>query len=551
MHGSKPLTSTRMTFGMRTLRACLYARYSTDKQKETSVEDQLRAARARAKREGWPVVATHSDEGISGSTPVALRPGGKALLADALAARFDVLIVEGLDRLSRELGEAETMVKRLEHRGVRIIGTADGYDTHASGRKVMRIARGLVNELYLDDLREKTHRGLAGQFERGFSAGGRSYGYRTADAEGGRRLVIDQHEAGIVTEIFQRFADGQSARSIAHALNERGVPSPRGGTWAVSALVGDVAKGLGLLNNELYIGRLIWNRRQWLKDPDTGARRYIDRPREEWQFREVPELRIVSEDVWQKVRDRYSPHSPAMVKRGQPRRTLFGGLLRCATCGGPMVGVNSSRYGCSVHRDRGNAVCPSSLTVSRMLVESKLLADLREELLAPDAVKELEAAVREMLAHESQNRGATEEAIHKRLRELAVEISRLVDAIATMGLSSALQDRLRASESERAQLEAQLATTAGSSHQALIDGVKCRYRKLVADLRETLDNVQDRMRTRQILADLLGPITIGKDEDGGLYAELDEPAERLLFATSGESPMLVAGAGFEPTTFGL
>ncbi|MGC4059969.1 MAG: recombinase family protein [Aquabacterium sp.] len=73
---------------MSTTLACLYARYSTDKQRETSVEDQLREARARAQREGWPVAAVHSDEGISGSIPVALRPGGKALLADALAGRF-------------------------------------------------------------------------------------------------------------------------------------------------------------------------------------------------------------------------------------------------------------------------------------------------------------------------------------------------------------------------------------------------------------------------------------------------------------------------------
>jgi hypothetical protein len=101
-----------------TTRAVLYARYSTDKQRETSIDDQLRAAHTRAEREGWEIVGTHADEGVSGSTPVALRPGGKALLAGALAGRFDVLILEGLDRLSRELGEAESMVKRLEHRAI-------------------------------------------------------------------------------------------------------------------------------------------------------------------------------------------------------------------------------------------------------------------------------------------------------------------------------------------------------------------------------------------------------------------------------------------------
>lgn len=184
-----------------TLKAALYARYSTDKQRETSIEDQLRAARARAEREGWAIVATYTDEEVSGSTPVALRPGGKALMAGILAMRFEVLIVEGLDRLSREIGEQESLVKRAEHRGIRIIGTADGYDTQAKGRKVMRIARGLVNELYLDDLRAKTHRGLAGQMERGFSAGGKAYGYTTEATPAGKRLVIDETQAQHVRAI--------------------------------------------------------------------------------------------------------------------------------------------------------------------------------------------------------------------------------------------------------------------------------------------------------------------------------------------------------------
>lgn len=239
------------------MRAALYARYSTDRQRETSIDDQLRAARDRVAREGWEIVAEHRDEGISGSVPVALRAGGKALLADALAGRWQVLVVEGLDRLSREIGEAETITKRLEHRGIRIVGTADGYDSEARGRKVMRIARGLVNELYLDDLREKTHRGLAGQFDRGFHVGGVCYGYRSqASADGrGRELVVEIGQAEVVRRIFTEYAAGAGARAICHQLNHQAVASPRGGTWAVSALVGDRKRGAGLLNNEFGLTR--------------------------------------------------------------------------------------------------------------------------------------------------------------------------------------------------------------------------------------------------------------------------------------------------------
>src|SRR5574340_160364 len=111
------------------MRAAIYARYSPDRQSETSLADPFRRARDRAAALGLTVAAEHGDDAISASIPVGARPGGKALLADALAGRCDVVLLEGLDRLSREIGEQERIVKRLEHRGIRIIGIADGYDS--------------------------------------------------------------------------------------------------------------------------------------------------------------------------------------------------------------------------------------------------------------------------------------------------------------------------------------------------------------------------------------------------------------------------------------
>jgi site-specific DNA recombinase len=538
-----------------TLRAALYARYSTDKQRETSIDDQLRAARARAEAQGWAIVATHVDEGISGSVPVALRRGGKALLADVLAGRWDVLIVEGLDRLSRELGEAEQLVKRIEHRGLRIIGTADGYDTEARGRKVMRIARGLVNELYLDDLREKTHRGLAGQFDRGLSAGGRSYGYRSEAVDGGRRMVIDEAEATVVRQVFEWFADGHSTRSIAHRLNEQGTPSARGGTWAVSALQGSSGKGLGMLNNELYIGRVIWNRRQWLKDPDTGARRYVDRPAAEWQVREAPELRIVSEDLWRRVQDRArnGPPRGTRVGKGAIPRTLFGGLLRCAVCEGPMVAINALRYGCNANKDRGETACSNRTTVLRAQVDRRLMAVLRDDMLAPNVLADLQADVRQILASSQREAHAGQAEHRRRLHTLQGEINRLVDAVATVGISAALQARLQAAETERAQIEATLASIdAPAKVVNVIDDVTGRFKALLMQLQGILEDEADRDRTRRLLADMMGPVTIEKEEGTGeVYARFEDPAERLLSAAVGGSMGLVAGAGFEPTTFGL
>ncbi len=166
----------------------IYARFSTDKQRETSIEDQARVCRARAETLGLEIIGLHADNGVSGSTPVAARPGGAQLLADALAGRFRVLLLEGLDRLSRTLVEQETIIRRLEHREIRIIGVADGYDS-ASGtsRKLTRGMRGLVNEIYIDDLRAKTHRGLCGHIERGLAA---SFGAEAAGPQSSRLARI-------------------------------------------------------------------------------------------------------------------------------------------------------------------------------------------------------------------------------------------------------------------------------------------------------------------------------------------------------------------------
>ena len=268
------------------MRAAIYARFSTDQQSVASIEDQARLCRERAIALGLTVVAVHSDCAISGATPVNRRPGASACVAEALAGRFDVLLVESLDRLSRNLVEQETVIRRLEHRGIRIVGVSDGYDSNSgAGRKLLRGVRGLISETYLDDLRAKTHRGLTGQIERGYHAGGLSYGYRSVvagvNARGepiGHRLEIDKAQAEIVREIFARYAAGESCQRIAADLNARAVRGPRGGTWCVSALYGSPAKGAGVLNNELYIGRYVWNRSQVDQESRHGQARAFHPP---------------------------------------------------------------------------------------------------------------------------------------------------------------------------------------------------------------------------------------------------------------------------------
>ena len=146
------------------VRVALYARYSTDLQSDASVEDQLRICRARAEREGWTVVESYSDRAISGASM--LRPGIQALMEDAGRRRFDVVLAEAMDRLSRDQEDIAALFKRLRFAGVSIVTIAEGEINE------MHIGlKGTMNALALKDLAQKTHRGLLGRVEAGLSAG--------------------------------------------------------------------------------------------------------------------------------------------------------------------------------------------------------------------------------------------------------------------------------------------------------------------------------------------------------------------------------------------
>ena len=157
-------------------RVAIYARYSTDMQREASIDDQYRNCKKYVEKENWRIIKHYEDKAISGT--VKDRPGYQKMLTDAEAKTFDILLIDDLSRLSRDDIEMKTVIRRLIHWSIRIIGASDGFDTNSKGHKIQAGMRGIINEIYLDDLKEKTHRGMEGQALKGFNCGGHSYGYK-------------------------------------------------------------------------------------------------------------------------------------------------------------------------------------------------------------------------------------------------------------------------------------------------------------------------------------------------------------------------------------
>jgi site-specific DNA recombinase len=212
------------------MKAAIYARYSSDNQRDASIADQLRICREFAARQGWTVVQEFTDHAISGAT--LLRSGFQALMRDALNRRFDVVLAESLDRFSRDQEDTAGLFKRLTFAGVNIVTLAEGDITH------LHIGfKGTMNALFLKDLAEKTHRGLRGRVENGKAGGGLCYGYRVVRTLSGATVTtgereIEPTEAAIVQRIFREFTTGHSPKQIAKMLTAKASRVPSVGSGA-------------------------------------------------------------------------------------------------------------------------------------------------------------------------------------------------------------------------------------------------------------------------------------------------------------------------------
>ncbi len=565
-------------------RAVIDARYSSDNQSAASIEDQVRECREFVARQGWTVAQVYTDAALSGAST--LRPGYQALLAAARDGGLDVVVAEALDRLSRDQEDTAALFKRLRFAGIRLVTLSEGEisELHVG-------LKGTMNALFLRDLAAKTHRGLRGRVEAGRSGGGNAYGYRVVrrlGADGQPRAgarAIDAAEAAVVTRIFRAYAAGVSPKRIAFALNADDIPGPRGGAWSQSTLSGNRARGTGILNNELYIGRLVWNRLAYVKDPESGRRRSRARTAEELTVTEVTTLRIVEPALWAAVKARQAALDARTGRGGvnktvdsaseggavpfwsqQRPRYLFSGLMRCGVCGGGFSKVSKEHFGCSAARNKGPAACSNRRTIRRVVLEATVLDSLRGRLMDPGLFKSFVAAFTAEWNRLQGAAAAEQTARADELKRVTEQMERLVDAIANGTPPAMVNDRLAKLEQRRVTLEAEAATAAAPAprlHPHLAE----TYRRKVADLVAALA-AEDGAEARELVRGLVERVTLSPEGDGQRVEVRGELAAILALAQgvkqanravggagSGdvlvEQVKVVAGAGFEPAAFRL
>lgn len=454
-------------------------------QRPTSNDDQIRQCRAAAEPKGWTVLDDfiRADSEITGQSMVG-RDGLNDLihLAKTKPRPFDIILIDDTSRLGRYLPDVLKVTDVLDNYGVSVYFAAQGLDSRQPGFRQIFTLHGMMDEQYVFGLRDKVHRGQEGRVRKGYVPGGKCYGYRNVPVEDptrrgdyGRPAVIGVYqevipeEAAVIRRIFEMYAAGASYADVAKALNAEGTLSPqppRKGkirAWCPSAI-------REMLLNEKYRGVVVWNRTKTVRNRETGKTEQRPRPQSEWVRVEVPELHIVSDQLWEsareqnrRVREKHGPKRLGGMNRTvASRQYLFSSLLECGLCNANMVIVGgqppNAQYGCPNHRYRG--VCENSVRISQRKLEQQLLAALSANLLDPRLEEERVQSFRDQLkatlaaeTRRTREAASQDSQLKEELAGLKKEQDNLVDGIAKHGFSTALSARLAAVESRIAQIQ--------------------------------------------------------------------------------------------------
>jgi site-specific DNA recombinase len=522
------------------MRAALYARFSSDLQDARSIVDQVRELKALAERKGWMIAGTYTDAAISGATM--LRPGIQALITDAAESRFDVVLAEALDRLSRDLGDTAQLHKLLAFHRVKIHTLSEG-----DVGKLQVGFKGMMNDAFLEELARKIRRGQRGNIARSLAAGGRSYGYEVlkeigADGEimRGRRR-INETEAAVVRRIFADYVAGVSPFTIARQLNAEGVPSAQGAKgklWNASTIVGHRARRHGVLHNELYLGRLIYNRVTMIKHPETGKRISRINPREEWRVVEVPDLRIVDDDTWAAAQalklSNGGGEQAAPPKRRQTH--LLSGIVVCDLCGATYISRDRTQLTCTGFYYRGT--CTNARRVDRAQLERRVLEEIQKLLATPEAVRE---ATQRLHSDEARHVVDQQRAARVKVKELGDvkgKIARLVAAIEEGGDAKALVAKIRELEARQAAIEREIAAAPGAGAVVTLapnahEIYKAEVARLAADL--YAGEPQARAKKLGLIRALIEQVRIIPTADGWQW-ELKGRLRQFLTLAAGNKP---------------
>jgi site-specific DNA recombinase len=521
-----------MTVPMKT---AIYARYSSDRQNARSIDAQIADCRARAEREGWPIVEVFTDYETSGAAGISeeQRPGMAALLSRVSAGGIDQVLSDSTSRIARDEVDGLNIRRLLNHHGARLFTLSIGEIDDIRG-----LITSFVDQQQRKDLAHNVRRGQREIVREQRAPAGIAYGYRQDNRldERGQAVrglrKIDTDQAAIVRRIFEETAAGKSALAIATALNAEKVMGPRGGAWRAGVIHGESKRGNGILRNRLYNGELVVGRTSKIVHPTT--RKHIIRPNppETWTIEPVEHLRIVDREVFERVQAMLlaTAEETARTRPETYRRSkyLLSDLGICSVCGGGWVKSRPNAWGCGQVRQ---GACSNGATISHRQYEKRVLAQLKHKLLNPDLIAAYLRAYQEERARRVANAGRDRTELERKLAQLNRKIDRFVEAIAEDGSFPEIRAALSAARTDRDDARRRLDDIEAPHVVTLLPNLAEQYRAEIEGLEQLLADPHAQADAVPRFRSLIGRIIVSPARRG-VTITVEGRMDQLLGLTS-------------------
>ena len=406
-------------------RVAQYARYSTELQQFSSIEGQFRSMDAYQERQGWVLAKRYHDAAQSGTTTIG-RKGLLSMLLDAEEGLFDVVLLEDLDRISRDAADMHQIAKDLDELGIVLCTVASGVVTD-----IEMAFKAVQSQQFIKMNVQKSKRGQELAIANGRLSGSVAYGYfkvhkldhRNEPINGLRE--IKPSEAVIVICIFSDFAAGKTTFQICKELNQEGVPGPKGKPWRPGTLLGNAQGSQGVLRNTLYPGEMHFRKTE--RKVRRGQVKMRFRARGERIIVDHPELAIVSRELWDAVQARLAANWDKPFHSKKRMVYLFSGRVFCGECES-FCTVTDGMYVCTGHSQKG--ICTKTRRVFRESLEITVVERIRLHLLSSGLLEPSLEAYREEVLRANAESKARNSIVTEQLNEVAQRIRNLTDRLA-------------------------------------------------------------------------------------------------------------------------
>lgn len=470
-------------------KAAIYARYSSDNQRDESIDAQLRAAHAYCARKNYQIIHEYIDRAQTATNDN--RVEYQQMMADAKAGLFEVIVFHKIDRNARNEFDYYYHKTQLRKYSVRYEYVAQSIDDSPEGQMMEGImvsfaaytSRNLATEV------KKGHRENA--YQQMWNGGTPPLGYDVVD----KRLQINEYEAGAVRMAFSMRGAGKTLTEVINALNAAGYRTKRGQPFKANSLH-------DILINEKYIGHYVFGK-------TTGGRsgpRNSHKPNPDALRFEDAIPAIIDIPTWQAVRAR---DTFKQKQSNQIETYLLSGLIRCS-CGTPMSGsrVTNQKGILYVYYRCNNKQCKESGRIKRDKVEYAVIGGLAARLEDEETRNVLIDNITELAQRSDGYFASALAGIKKETAILDAKAARLLDAIENGGMSSLISNRLNDIEKQKVALQNKTARIKAAA--AMIVGRE-QIAAVINDCAVQIkSNSPDKIRA--VLDLFVDSVTVGKDD---------------------------------------